>query len=67
LAECLGIQPSSTKSMHPVISSELPATIGRVPETIGRVPENSAESLVIHLTNASCNFRRGAVLKDLWT
>jgi hypothetical protein len=65
LAECLKIQPSAIKSMHPIISGEVRATIGRVPERIGRVPENSVESLVVHLTNASYNFRRGVVLKDL--
>jgi hypothetical protein len=63
LAECLKIQLSAIKSMHPIISGEVHATIGRVSERIGRVPENSAESLVVHLTNLSCNFRRGAVLK----
>jgi hypothetical protein len=64
LAECLGIQRSGTKSMHLVISGEVPTTIGRVTTTIGRVPGNSTESLVVHLTNASYNFRRGAMLKD---
>jgi hypothetical protein len=50
--------------MHLVISSEVPATIGRVLGIIGRVSVNSVESLIVHLTNASCNFRRGVVLKD---
>jgi hypothetical protein len=34
LAGCVGIQLSATKSMHPIISSEMPATIGQVPGTI---------------------------------
>jgi hypothetical protein len=58
LSEYLQIQSSATKSMHPVISS-------KVPKTIGRVHGNSAESLVVHLTKASYNFRRDAMLKDL--
>jgi hypothetical protein len=64
LSECLRIQSSATKSMHPVISSEVPETIGRVSVIIGQVFGNKAESLVVHLTNASYNFRRGAMLKD---
>jgi hypothetical protein len=63
LYECLRIQPSGTKSMHPVISSEVSDTIGRVPRTIDRVLGNLAESLVVHLTNASYNFRRVTMLK----
>jgi hypothetical protein len=43
--------------MHPIISSKVLATIGRV-------TGNSVKSLVVHLTNASYNIRRGDVLKD---
>jgi hypothetical protein len=64
LFEYLRIQPSATKSMHPIISREVPKIIGRVPRTIDRVLGNSAESLVVHLTNASYNFRRDTMLKD---
>jgi hypothetical protein len=50
--------------MHLVISIKVAETIDRVSRTIGRVLENSAESLIVHLTNASYNFRRDAMLKD---
>jgi hypothetical protein len=50
--------------MHPVILSKVSEIIGRESGTIGRVVRNLAESLVVHLTNASYNFRQGAMLKD---
>jgi hypothetical protein len=36
-AECFSIQPSVTKSMHPLNLGSAPATIGRVSGTIVRV------------------------------